>query len=157
MNRLRNPTPLSFPAICIQTCVLNNLFEVNKPFAKTTPFPTQPLTHEWLQRETEGHSLFSELVILVNSLSHKIIRKKMRRRVFSSRTDMTGLSLVCGQRQCFPDTADSKAFNPSQEANTLACQFLQRCLTQKHLDTPGSPWTRACSSAMLFTVRARSS
>lgn len=88
-------------------------------------------------------------------------QEKNEQRVFSLHMDTTGLS-GCRRWQCFPDMADSKASNPSQEANALVCQFLQRwcvpChLTRKHLDTPGSPRTIACSSATLFTVRAPSS
>lgn len=74
----------------------------------------------------------------------------MSRKVFSSRMDTTGRSLVCGRWQCFPDTADSKAFNPSQEANTPACQFLQRCCaTLFNAETSGHPWQSPSKSAQL--------
>jgi len=70
--------------------------------------------------------------------------------VFSSRMDMTGCSLVCGQYQCFPDIADSKAFDPSQEANTLACQFPQRCCaTLIAAETSGGPWQSLSKSVQL--------
>lgn len=163
MNRLRKPSPLSFPAICIQTCILNNLFETNKLFSRATPFPTQPHT-PWVTtaRNTEAFTVsltgnFSKCTV------RKIIRKKMSRRVFP-------LFHVWTQQSClwFAGGANLFLTLPTQKLSVQAkkqtflpansCRgVVASCLTQKHLDTSGSPWMRACSSAMLFTVRAPSS
>lgn len=158
MNRLRKPSPLSFPAICIQTCVLNNLFETNKPFAKTTPFPTQPHT-QWATtvRNTEAFTVsltgnFSKCTV------HKIIRKKWADEFFPHVwTQQVSLWFADGGNLFL--TLPTHKLSVQAKKHTFlpdnSCRgVVPPCLTQKHLDTSGSPRMRACGSAMLFTVRA---
>lgn len=163
MNRLRKPSPLSFPAICIQTRILNNLFETNMPFAKTTPFPTQPLT-QWATtaRNTEAFT-----VSLTSNFSkftaHKIIRKKWAEEFFplfhiwtqqgSLRFADDGNIFLTLPTQKLSVQAKKQTFLPANPCRGV----VPPCLTQKHLGTSVSRRRRACSSAMLFTVRAPSS
>lgn len=101
-------------------------------------------------KKQRGYSPFSKLAILVNTQFHKTIRKNLSRRGLSSRVEMTELSLLCRRWQCFPDMAVLEAFNPSQEANALACQFLQRCCaTLFNAETSGHPWQSPDESVQL--------
>lgn len=159
MNRLRKPT-LHY----------HSLQSASKPvfwiiylglFAKTTPFPTQPHTPERLQQKTEGHSSFLQLVILVNSLSLKIIRKKWAEGFFL-RVWTWQVSLWFADRGNVFLTLPAQKLSIQVKKQTLlpanSCRgVVPCCIMQKHLDIPGSPWTRARHSAMLFTVRAPSS
>lgn len=79
-------------------------------------------------------------------------QEKKSRRAFSSFScmDTTGFSLVCWWWQPFSHIADLKAFSPSQEANILACQFLQRCCaTLFNAETSGHLWQPLNESVQL--------